>query len=137
MKKDNTTLYNISIYISIILLPIIILIILPIYTLYALTTTELEFRTVEKLDDKYTEQELTYIQDKKYKYIPKYDCDDGFTCEFHEYSTPTGEKGYQIIMEDQTTISTLATGPEATARTYVITKTRDTDLINVIEKKEN
>lgn len=59
-----------------------------------------------------------YLDYGKYKYIPPYSFDNKLITT-HEYVTPTGEIGYQVIIDDDINIISLGNGPEANARTFI------------------
>ncbi len=88
-----------------------------------------DIKTTEETDSKIdTEKELIKIEkqlkkekDGKYKHKPKYE-KDGTSYIVNEYVTPSGEVGYDIIVETDTYIESISTGVEAMYRTWKIDK---------------
>jgi hypothetical protein len=58
------------------------------------------------------------VQDAQAAHLQKY----GTYFHVVEYQTPTGEVGYQMFYEDDTSIKSEGTGPEAVSRSYTIEK---------------
>lgn len=69
--------------------------------------------TVTTIGELVARQEAFMRTDSKFKF------QRGANYEVHEYMTPTGDKGFQIIYDTPDATFSLATGPEKEDRTWI------------------